>query len=268
MKFCRIFLKVPQFCLTVGFCALAYAGQQDIRTGLVEMQNAIVPQSAQAALVEKLVQSLDSYEAIQNYEAIFYKTESEGGKLETTEKIFLKFEKPFKIFMKWLNTAKDGLQVLYERGHHDGKLVIHKPGLFFGLVPVVFLDPSSPWVREGSASYNIEDAGIGTFLNDTAKAVLCAFRENKLRVRLHGRTHRRFEVAFPGSKKGSEYFAYRIVLLFDKDASVPVRMMLFDWNGKLMGVYFYKNLKINVADDSVFKKHAQNQLFKIYKHIE
>ena len=53
---------------------------------------------------------------------------------------------------------------------------------------VVFLDQNSPWIKEGSESYHIEDAGIGTFLVDFAQNVLKAAGENELKVESLGQT--------------------------------------------------------------------------------
>jgi hypothetical protein len=215
-----------------------------------------------AAALEK---GLKAYDAVRDYKAVFRKQEKSGDALGPQETIFFKFEKPFKIFMGWMNTHKKGLQVLYERGKHDGKLAIHKPGLLLGLAPVIFLEQSSPWVREGSASYNIEDAGIGTFLNDFAEAVLKAAREDKLKVELLDRPGDELYVTFLDSKEGSGYFAYRVSVYFDPATGLPVHMSLFDWNDQPMGVYSYEKLRLNVgAEDPEFKDLAERKLYRLF----
>ena len=222
-----------------------------------------------ARLVEILGESLRSYETIADYHAIFHKQERDGNELGVEEKIYLKFEKPFKIYMKWLNTAKNGLQVFYERGQYKGKLVIHKPGLFFGLAPVLFLDQNSPWVRQGSASYNIEDAGIGTFLHDFSKAVLRASDESKLLVHFLNLPsgEEEADVTFADSTKDSVYFAYRVVVVFDPENRLPTVMKLYDWQNKPMGIYTYEHLKLNVGpNDEEFRKEINNHLYKVYNH--
>ena len=222
---------------------------------------------ARARLDSILQISSQSYDSVKDYRALFYKQEDDHGKLGTREKIFLKFEKPFKIFMHWLDTHKQGLQVLYERGRHNGKLAIHKPGLLLGLAPVVFLDQSSPWVKEGSESYNIEDAGIGTFLSDFKAMVEKASGEGKILSKIsEDESGQTVDVTFPGTSSGeSGYFAYRVVVLFDASNHLPVRMSLYDWNEKLTGIYEYTDLALNVgAEDPEFKKLAQRQLYKLY----
>ncbi len=214
-----------------------------------------------------LRESLKSYEATRDYQAIFFKQERDGKTMGPKEQIFLKFEKPFKIYMGWMNTHKQGLQVLYERGKHDGKLAIHKPGLLLGLAPVIFLEQDSPWVREGSESYDIEDAGIGSFLLDFADMCTKGAEEKKLSVSLDNSSGSDvFDVSFPGTQKDDkDYFAYRVVVQFDAVSKLPIKMDLYDWDNKPTGFYAYENLKLNLgSDDAEFKKTADRHLVKLY----
>ena len=166
--------------------------------------------------------------------------------------------------MGWLNTEKKDLQVVYERGKHRGKLAIHKPGLGFGLVPVIFLDQNSPWVREGSENYNIEDAGIGTFLADFTQAVKKAEAADELKINFEN--EETVEVIFDGSKEGSGYFAYRVLVSFDPATALPVKMRLFDWKNELTGAYAYEHLKINLnPEDAEFKQSVNRQLYRVYQ---
>jgi hypothetical protein len=215
-----------------------------------------------AGLLEK---SLAAYDALNGYEAVFHKQETADNKLGPAETIYLKFEKPFKIFMGWQDTEKKGLQVVYERGRHHGKLAIHKPGLFFGLAPVLFLDQQSPWVREGSPSYNIEDAGIGNFLLEFTKAVLASAGQKNLEVVLAD-DGRKVTVTFLNSAPDSAFFAYRVVVFFDPVSSLPTRMTLFDWRDQPMGIYAYEDLQINPDPDrKEFLEQIDRALYRVYR---
>lgn len=220
-----------------------------------------------ASLASLLKQSVLSYERLTDYRAMFDKQEMDEGRLGERESIFLKFEKPFKIYMHWLNTSKKGLQVLYERGRHDGKLAIHKPGLLLGLAPVIFLDRTSPWVREGSESYDIEDAGIGSFLYDFSEMVLKGSSDGIMDAAVKkesGKT--RVDVKFPGSRDDAVYFAGRVEVDFDTTSSLPVQMTLYDWDNRVTGIYEYRQLAVDVGgEDPEFKKIAQKKLFRLYQ---
>lgn len=219
-----------------------------------------------AALRKLVSESRTAWASVRDYRSEFVKQELAGGTLGPRERIFLKFEKPFKIFMQWLDTEKKGLQVLYERGRHGGKLAIHKPGLLLGLAPVVFLDPDSPWVREGSESYDIEDAGIGTFLEDFSKMVEKAASEGKLDVSMSETADGTYaDVSFPGSAPDEVYFASRTEVLFDAASRLPVRMTLYDWQGTVTGIYEYNELRLNLgAEDDEFRRLAHKKLQRLY----
>jgi hypothetical protein len=221
------------------------------------------PAFADERLDGALTRADAAYAALKDYRAIFTKQEREDGQLGPKETIFLKFEKPFKIFMRWQDTHKEGLQVLYERGKHDNRLAIHKPGLLLGLAPVVFLDQNSPWVREGSESYDIEDAGIGSFLEDFEKMVRLGEKEGTLRVLWEDEAT--VETLFEGSQEDAGYFARRVVVHFDPKTGLPDRMRLYDWNDEPMGDYAYGDLRIDIGrDDPEFQKLALKKLHRLY----
>lgn len=217
---------------------------------------------ANDAFFENLKKGVAYYETVQNYECIFYKTEPASKSPKETEQIFLKFEKPFKIFMGWESGRKKGLQVFYERGRFDNKLAIHQPGVLFGLVSLLFLEQSSPYVREGSEAFDIEDAGIGTFLTDFRAAVQAAQSEGKLEI--HATNENSYEVIFKNTQENEVYFAYRVLVLFDPNTGLPVSQELFDWQNQFIGKYVYENIQVNVGEQSDFKKHVHNSIFRIY----
>lgn len=228
-------------------------------------------ESGHRELGSLLKRSLFRYDKLKDYRALFRKTElSAEGTPDEPETILLKFSKPWKIYMGWLDTRKKGLQVVYERGKHDGKLAIHQPGLFLGLAQVIFLDQNSPWVKEGSASYNIEDAGIGTFLTDYTKAVLRAGQAKKLTVTFKdgdsGPEGIRVETVFDLPDAEPDIFARRIVTVFDPKTALPVYMELYDWQDRRTGIYHYDDLYVNVGpEDAEFKKHINRRLLRVYE---
>ena len=233
-------------------------------TGFYTVVGAEAPK-ATTPLIEQLEKSRQAYEDVRDYTALFIKEERSEGKLDPPEEIFLKFEKPFKIYMKWLNPPKKGLEVHYERGKHDNKLAIHKPGFLTGLAGVIFLEQDSPWVRAGSEAYDIEDAGIGTFLFDFTAAVLKGSHEGRLKVDwLDANTA---NVIFDVPGKDGVFFARHCVVTFDGGSKLPVKMKLFDWNSRLLGEYDYQNLKINVgAQDTEFMTHIHRSLYRVWNH--
>jgi hypothetical protein len=231
---------------------------------LLLLSSPVSADPASERLSALLFESQAAWQGVRGYSSMFYKQEREKGKMGPREKIFLKFDKPFKIYMLWLNTRKQGLQVLYERGKHDGKLAIHKPGLFFA--PVIFLPQDSPWVKEGSEAYDIEDAGIGTFLEDFAAMAEHAAAEGKIETKVtESPEGAAVDVSFPGARKDKIYFASRVEVLFDAVSKLPTKMKLYDFNGGLSGTYEYAELKLNPSEDPEFKRLAHRAIYPLYE---
>ena len=259
--FCRNF-SLAVLAVFLFIAALPAAAEPTLLSKM-ELMKQVPDDPGKVKLASFLEKGLHSYENLNDYKTLFEKKETKDGKLGEFEKIYLKFEKPFKIYMGWLNSPKKGLQVVYERGKHDGKLAIHQPGLFLGLAQVIFLNQNSPWIREGSASYNIEDAGIGTFLNDFSKAVVKAHEENHLKVDF--REDQTAEVIFDSPVKDPVYFAHRIVVKFDKESGLPLYQELYDWEDKLIGIYSYENFQTNTgSEDPEFRKEINRRLYRVY----
>ena len=257
--------------LSANLQASTAFAESDLLADLSQARHFQMKTPGAAHLAEMLGKALHFYDSVKNYKTNFYKTEKSKGVLGPTEQIFIKFEKTFKIYMHWLNTEKQGVEVVYERGKRKDKLAVHKPGLLFGLAQVVFLDQNSPWVKEGSESYNIEDVGIGSFLTDFTQDVIKAAGENKLKVEIFGKTQEdnltgeKIKVTFLNTNAGSGYPAYRMDVLFDEHTSLPVKMELFNWENERMGIYAYKDLQINVgADDPEFSRQINRFLLQIY----
>ena len=135
------------------------------------------------------------------------------------------------------------------------------------------MDQNSPYVREGSASYNIEDAGIGTFLADLSEDVSKAGKEGKLKADFpeskNSGSGQTAEITFTNSDENSGFMAYRVLVFFDDKTKLPTRMQLFNWKNETMGIYSYEVLQLNSgSEEATFKSQIQRQLYKLYNHQE
>lgn len=254
-----------------GFGASTLSETQ-IAAELLKLERGVMENLPAARLAVLLRRANGAYSSLENYEALFYKTEKTVRKnAGQTEKIYLKYEKPWKIFMKWLNTEKKGLEVLYEKGKNEDKIAVHLPGLVMSLVPVIFLDQNSPWVRQGSESHGIRDAGIGIFLADLSDAVARASLEKRLRVTLISSPTQKskwtetVDITFLNTAKDAGYFTYRLRVRFDRKTDLPVWMELFGWENASEGIYVYHHLKTNLKEDATLKKHIHGALYKVYR---
>jgi hypothetical protein len=99
-----------------------------------------------------------AYAGVDHYTGTFFVQERTDGELSPPQWIALKFKKPFKVYLRWLEGPNEGRQVLYPAGADGNELLVRVP-LLVGAVTKT-LDPNSPRVRKGSR-HSITDIGIG-----------------------------------------------------------------------------------------------------------
>jgi len=110
-----------------------------------------LPVSASEDTLQLLKAMARHSERINDYTAIFHKQEVVKGKMLPQENIFLKFQKPFSVYMRWLEGPFEGQEVLYVRDKYKGKLIGHKGG-FFGFVTIL-TEVQIPLPKSGSKGY-------------------------------------------------------------------------------------------------------------------
>ena len=70
-------------------------------------------------LYDEIVSMRSAYEDVISYTATFYKQERVGNKLLDEERIELKFQRPHKVYMRWVGKAHKGREALYVRGENE-----------------------------------------------------------------------------------------------------------------------------------------------------
>jgi len=63
-----------------------------------------------------------------SYAAVFHKQERVKGWLKAEETVYLKFKKPFKVYMKWIDDPGKGREVLYVDGWNKNRILLREPG--------------------------------------------------------------------------------------------------------------------------------------------
>jgi len=188
-------------------------------------------------------------ERIRDYTAVFHKQEVVKGKLLPQENIFLKFQKPFSVYMRWLEGPFEGQEVLYVRDKYKGKLIGHKGG-FFRFV-TLSLDPKSRRAMKGNR-YPITEAGLAKVITRVLKDVEKGEAEGVLKlchiqsVEVFGRRSRMITIRLPDDHERG-FSAPKINLWIDSENGLPIKAEFFDWDLKKVGSYGYKNLMLNVG---------------------
>jgi len=188
-------------------------------------------------------------ERIKDYTAVFHKQEVVKGNLLPEENIFLKFRKPFSVYMRWLEGPHEGREVLYVRDKYNGKLIGHDGGFFRFLT--LSLDPKGRRAMKGNR-YPITEAGLAKVITRVLKDVEKGEAEGVLQlghkqsVKIFGRRSRMITIRLPDDPERG-FSAAKINLWIDLENGLPIKAEFFDWGLKKVGSYGYRNLMLNVG---------------------
>jgi outer membrane lipoprotein-sorting protein len=184
-----------------------------------------------------------------SYTAIFHKQERVRGTLKAEEVVFLKFGKPFKVYMKWVTDPGKGREVLYTEGWNRNQIKVRESWMRTG--SSFNIRPDGAIAMAGSR-HPITDSGLERFLSllerDVRKGILSGdIRSLELgEETVYGSKSRTMEYLFP-KKRARGYYCYRAVINLDLESKVPIRARIYDWEGLLVEDYGYENLKLNAG---------------------
>lgn len=214
------------------------------------LASAAVAQKQEKLALESWISEADAVLAgTDSYSAIFHKQEKLDEGLSGEETIYLKFKKPFKVYMKWIKTPYTGRELLYAEGWNNNRLKAHEGGIL-GIVNVN-LDPKSVRAMKGNR-HPITDTGLENLVRVIGKDLRKGLRAGNIGVIDHGeetvyeRKTRKFEGIFPKDKTRG-YYCYRAVINLDIEKKVPLRVMIYDWDDNLIENYGYEGLKLDAG---------------------
>jgi uncharacterized protein DUF1571 len=204
---------------------------------------------ANGAELLRLLELADrSYSEVRDYSSIMVGRERLGGVLKPQETILLKFQRPFNVYMKWLNGPSKGREGLYASGAHNGKFLIYEPRGIRRLFTAA-LDPTDQRVMEQSR-HPVTDVGIGRLLEIIGENARRGSKNGVLQVidrgigDLSGRRVRTLDAALPRDPKLA-YYCYRVTLSFDEENHLPIRVVVYDWNDQIAEEYIHTDLQLN-----------------------
>jgi hypothetical protein len=189
-----------------------------------------------------------AYSQVHDYTATMFSRERVKDVLLEQERILLKFQRMFKVYMRWMEGPGKGREGLYVTGAHDGKFLIYEPNGFKRLFTAA-LEPTDARVMDKSR-HPVTDVGIGRLLEIVGDNARRASRNGVLRVvdfgtgDLAGRRVRHVEGILPRDPRAG-YYAYRVELFFDEERRLPIRVVVYDWSDQLVEDYTYADLRLN-----------------------
>lgn len=186
---------------------------------------------------------------VKAYSLIFQKQERIGGKLEKKELLEVKFrEKPFSVYMRWLEGARLAARVIYVKGENDDKMLVKPTGI--GSFLIVSRDPEGPDARK-SGRYTLKQFGLKKGLQRS----LYGFEEDQKAGKLDVKYLGREKVKEAGgrtcwvlkriyNKPDEDGVAWQ-TLYIDTEDWLMVGTILKDDKGRLLAEYWFRDIKIN-----------------------
>jgi hypothetical protein len=188
-----------------------------------------------------------AYGRVDDYTAHFLLQERVERELRPQQEMLLKFKKPLKVYLRWLTGPHEGRQALYPAGSDGRELLVRLP-LLVGAI-TVSLDPQSPRARKDSR-HAITDVGIGRLLELIADNTARGLPRDELRVEPGGpqvifdRPTQRYSLHFPADP-AKRYYCMTAIIDVDQQYQLPIYAEIFDWQGKLIERYGYRDLRLN-----------------------
>jgi len=213
------------------------------------MVSAARPSSAADPDPKKLIyEMVDAAKEIKDFTATFTKVERLKGKLRPRERMLMKFRAhPFSVYFKWIE-RNEGREVIYQEGRYDNMIQGHQP-----VGPLNFkasADPNSAMAREHSKR-PITEAGFENAAKLIVEVCDIAKARNELNLAYlgtetcDGRPVHVIARTLPEKKKG--YPLYLLLLYIDKEYKIPVKIVGYNWEYQLEGMYVYSDIKLNVG---------------------
>jgi hypothetical protein len=196
-----------------------------------------------------IVEAEELLESVDDYTAVFHRQARVRGELKTEETMLLKFKKPFKIYLKWIEYPYKGRELLYVDGENKNFVKVHGGGL---LSPFTLnLDPyGSLFMR--CSRHTITEVGIhyitkfigGEFRRGIDRGEIEIINRGEEIV--FGRNTMKIEGVFP--QKGDEgYYCHRAVVNIDLETKIPINIEVYDWANELFEYYGFENLVLNAG---------------------
>jgi hypothetical protein len=184
-----------------------------------------------------------------NYTTIFHKQERVRGVLGKEETIFLKFKKPFKVYMKWIKEPHKGRELLYVEGWNKNRIKANEGG-----IPGIFnlnLNPKGKLAMKGNR-HPITATGLENIIKVIGRDLRRGTSDRTIKLidlgeeMVYGRMTAKFEGIFPDDEERG-YYCFRSVINLDVQNKIPLKIKIYDKEDNLIENYGYEDIKLNAG---------------------
>ena len=195
----------------------------------------------------------DRYGAVQTYTARFVRQEVVDGVLHSREEAVLKFQRPGRLYLRWIDGPPRGREILFVPGRDGDRVLVHEPRGMAGFFTALMAPDSERVLRE--SRHPVTDVGIGRLVALIDDNVERARRHRDVRVADlgtfadGGRARRRLELHF-AQGASRPYYADRVVVAIDVELGLPTGITAFNADQRLLALYDYRDVRLNVPLDA------------------
>ncbi len=227
------------------------------------------------ALIQK---GLAAYDGLKSYQARMHRElRLKGGRLKIDE-MYLRYDKPQTVLLKYTDGPQEGLQVLYSEGNFDGKLMTRPPGPLFDFIPIVAMSPDDKRIKN-EESRPIQNVGIGHLIQKfqadwsaaeaAGQASVVSIIPDEVAVYNSYSSEPVKTTRLEVLMKTPDRAYPKVVVHFRQSDGLPVQMELFtEGSASPDEVYTYYTITLDPApDDAFFLSMVDKRLIELYRKI-
>jgi outer membrane lipoprotein-sorting protein len=194
-----------------------------------------------------ILDSIKAFETLSDYTCRLDKKVNKAGRIYHDVDISVKYKEPGHYYFRWEEGRFAGREVIYVAGKNKDKIVAH-PGGFFRFI-TLHLDPEGSEAMKRN-HHPLKESGIEKIIAIIEKdydrfkksglGTIRLIEENSI----DGRDVWVIHCEFPENR---EFYSHKIILYFDKELKLPIKVTVFDWTDTLFEEYYFRALEINTG---------------------
>lgn len=182
---------------------------------------------------------------LRDYTLKIERQERVKGKLSPPETMFVKWRRPFSVYIKTISGKHKDREIIYVRGKNNDKMIVSPGGLLGGLT--VKISPDSVLAKKDSR-HTITEAGLPAVIARMISTIQDEKKEKgcPIEVSYAGEESRSPEKVICLRIKNSGY-APRTDIELWAESLLPYSIISYDTDGSLLESYTYRDIKTNVG---------------------
>jgi len=194
-----------------------------------------------------ILDSIREFEKLSDYTCSLDKKVNKAGRIYHDLGISVKYKKPGQHYFRWEEGKYSGQEDIYVADKNKDRIVAHPGGVFRFLT--FRLDPEGRKAMKRN-HHSLRESGIEKIMTiiekdynhsiETGRGTIELLEENFI----DGRDVWVVHCEFPDKK---EFYSHKIILCFDKELKLPIKITVYDWSDTLFEEYYFRDLKINTG---------------------